>query len=491
MGNACPRRFSIHSVPLVDGIDTEGHAVGTTASTTQTGFAHHTQPPPHHAHGVSPGHGTEAVDGTPQVCPRMLRCVPSVAYPAGMVGLLRRKFAIWRHFKRHSRIETSFLRGFFAVWKHGEQRHDARCHLHLTHSLRRIQIWHMPMSSRGVSRRSLTYLIKHWQDHSNSQHPVLASEGDLQGPPLGYVVFMKHSVMTRMLLKGARGCVALDGYLSLSVACRHMRRFVGSFYPLLWQAYRQNLITPYCKSLAEHTFAGPVVRLVTCMRSFGVTSDSNTCDESLPDVDFDWEHLAFMLSMDGAGRCISCGGARTMRVSVEHFTKFRLCGKNSACGMDEHRIRTLQAEETWAPYDGDLHTENIVPIDTTDGEDWSRFILLGGPSSISIDIQNRAKLVNLLLDDQISFVTLTTWRGTTFDAFFWLYGGIHAARTRLEDICSSGVTLNSLVSELQETHRDFHGTQCTPMDAWDTVITQCRNQPLILKLASDNGFPQP
>jgi hypothetical protein len=211
----------------------------------------------------------------------------------------------------------------------------------------------------------------------------------------------------------------------------------------------------------------------------------------LPDVDFDYGHLAFMLSMDGAGRCISCGGAQTMHVSVEHFTKFGLCGKNFACGMHEHRIRTLPAERTWAPDDGDLRTEDIVPIDATDGEDWSRFIFLGGPSSISIDIQNRAKLVNLLLDDQISFVTLTTWRGTTFDAFFWLYGGIHAARARLQDICSSGVTLNSLVSELQEIHRDFHGTQCAPIDAWDTAITQCRNQQQILKLASDNGFPQP
>ena len=71
MGNACPRRFSIHiCVDLGDGIETEGRAAaGTTPSTTEAGLPHHTQPPPHHAHGVSPRHGAKAVDGIPQVCP--------------------------------------------------------------------------------------------------------------------------------------------------------------------------------------------------------------------------------------------------------------------------------------------------------------------------------------------------------------------------------------------------------------------------------------
>ena len=51
---------------------------------------------------------------------------------------------------------------------------------------------------------------------------------------------------------------------------------------------------------------------------------SNTCDESLSSVDFNHVHLTFMLLMDGAKRCISCGGAK-----MSH-----MCASNTLQGFD-------------------------------------------------------------------------------------------------------------------------------------------------------------
>ena len=86
-------------------------------------------------------------------------------------------------------------------------------------------------------------------------------------------------------------------------------------------------------------------------------------------------------------------------------------------------------------------------------EEWAGKSFLGGNLSTSLTLEQRAVLADILLRGSISLGTLQTWKGVTYDAFFYILTHVDPEKCHLKALTArtSSICARTIAEEMNKT----------------------------------------